>query len=91
VPASSCEPEGWGGATEGVGGLDDLAIAVSRTVFQPAAHSAEPRLPSFREGERGEGDGGGEDIVEKSMVVVRSQEGLTSSGPCFDLVLWDVF
>jgi hypothetical protein len=77
VPASSCEPEGQGGATEGVGGLEGLETVIFANCFRLAAHSAEPRLPSLREGERGDGDGGGEDIVEKSMVVVRSQEGLT--------------
>jgi hypothetical protein len=75
-PASSCRPEGRGGTTEGVGGVEELDFPLSATCFRLAARSAEPRLPSLREGEKGEGDKGGEDIVVKSMVVVRSQEGL---------------
>jgi hypothetical protein len=49
---------------------------VSANYFLLAAQSAEPRLPSLREGKREEGDRGGKDIVKRSMVVVRSQEAL---------------
>jgi hypothetical protein len=42
------------GATERVEGLEDLVVMVSTNCFQLAAQRAEPRLPSLREGERGE-------------------------------------
>jgi hypothetical protein len=76
VPASSCEPKGQGGATEEVGGLESLRLSLS-AIFQLAACSVVPRLLSLMEKEGVEGDQGGEDIVEKLMVVVRSQEGST--------------
>jgi hypothetical protein len=66
-----------------VGGTEDLLLAVSACCFQLAAHSVEPRLPSLREGEKGEGDKVGENIVEKLMVVVRSQEGLLGGGSMY--------
>jgi hypothetical protein len=58
-PASSCWPEGWGDATEGVGGVEELDFPLAATCFRLAAWSTEPRLPSLREGKKGEGDKGG--------------------------------